>query len=469
MTNIKYVVLSDLHIGAENSLMTNLYPDTYETDPSRPSPVMIQMVNCLREVVAKSGTKPTLVLNGDIMELSLTSTHKAAMSFQRLIELLMPAGEENLFSDEILFIPGNHDHNLWETSRFNAYLDLIKEDDPTKNKNILPELHATRMFTPETIKTSFLSDLIHNYPHLKHMRVNTMYPAFAVQHKNISRCVIFSHAHFVESMYQLLSTMDCMIFPDRFPPQTLAELEKRNFAWIDFFWSVLGRSGIVGKDVSLMYDKMQSPKQIEDMVDRFSENLVGDNGNFIVKWIEKEVLEDLLNFAFQKMAASERNQNGYLTPGTLEGLQKYMEVQILKQLEMELNGMIPENITFIFGHTHKPFAKDMKFKGYHGWVNVYNSGGWVVDTTTQMPYHGGAAIFVDEDLNTASLQFYKEGSFIFEVEESMNDSVTGHNDLYNWLSTSFDFSFSPWTDFQRIAEDEVKLRHKYLKEIIKTE
>jgi hypothetical protein len=192
------------------------------------------------------------------------------------------------------------------------------------------------MFTPETIKASFLSDLIHNYPHLKHVKVNTMYPAFAVQHKSISRCVIFSHAHFVESMYQLLSTMDCMIFPDRFPPQTLAELEKRNFAWIDFFWSVLGRSGIVGKDVSLMYDKMQSPKQIEEMVDRFSENLVGDNGNFIVKWIEKEVLEDVLNFAFQKMAASERNQNGYLTPGTLEGLQKYMEVQILKQLEIEL-------------------------------------------------------------------------------------------------------------------------------------
>ncbi|MBK6641222.1 MAG: hypothetical protein IPG39_08250 [Bacteroidetes bacterium] len=86
-----------------------------------------------------------------------------------------------------------------------------------------------------------------------------------------------------------------------------------------------------------------------------------------------------------------------------------------------------------------------------------------------MPYHGGAAIFVDEELNTASLQFYKEGSFIFEVEESMNDSVSGHNDLYNWLNTSFDFSLSPWTDFQRIAEDEVKLRHKYLKEIIKTE
>jgi metallophosphoesterase superfamily enzyme len=35
MANIKYVVLSDLHIGAENSLMTNLYPDTYETDPTK--------------------------------------------------------------------------------------------------------------------------------------------------------------------------------------------------------------------------------------------------------------------------------------------------------------------------------------------------------------------------------------------------------------------------------------------------
>ena len=48
----------------------------------------------------------------------------------------------------------------------------------------------------------------------------------------------------------------------------------------------------------------------------------------------------------------------------------------------------PSDVTFVFGHTHKPFQEDVNFREYPGWVNVYNSGGWVIDTVETQPLHG---------------------------------------------------------------------------------
>lgn len=70
-----------------------------ETDDTQASEVLIKMVACLRDVVSKNTDtqKPVLVLNGDIVELALTSTNKASMAFERFIELVMPADGEALF------------------------------------------------------------------------------------------------------------------------------------------------------------------------------------------------------------------------------------------------------------------------------------------------------------------------------------------------------------------------------------
>ena len=77
-------------------------------------------------------------------------------------------------------------------------------------------------------------------------------------------------------------------------------------------------------------------------------------------------------------------------------------IQVLKEI-----GTMPEEVTLVFGHTHKPFQKDMKdFTGYPRWVNVYNTGGWVVETVFPEPVHGAAVVLVDEELNATSLRMY---------------------------------------------------------------
>jgi len=107
MPAIRYVCLSDLHPGADNSILTAIKPGGIETDPSRPSAVLSQFALCLRELLAHNETpeKPTLILNGDILELALTDVNKAAMVFERFIELIFPRDDEALFQKDILYLP----------------------------------------------------------------------------------------------------------------------------------------------------------------------------------------------------------------------------------------------------------------------------------------------------------------------------------------------------------------------------
>jgi hypothetical protein len=48
ITDIRYVCLSDMHLGAEGSLLTNVPPGSTQIDPLKASPVLIELMNCLK-------------------------------------------------------------------------------------------------------------------------------------------------------------------------------------------------------------------------------------------------------------------------------------------------------------------------------------------------------------------------------------------------------------------------------------
>src|SRR5690242_17653937 len=132
-TDIKYVCLSDMHLGAENSLLTKLTDDCSDTEPTKPSPVLQQLVECLRVLTSQNkNIKPTLILNGDILELALATDNLAAMTFERFIELIFPPDKEQWLFEKIVYIPGNHDHHLWETARETQYLNFIANNPKQK-------------------------------------------------------------------------------------------------------------------------------------------------------------------------------------------------------------------------------------------------------------------------------------------------------------------------------------------------
>src|SRR5438045_9045218 len=118
-----------MHLAVDNSVLTRIQPDSIEIDPTQPDPVLSQLVACLRELIAhnESKEKPTLILNGDILELALAETNEAAMVFERFIELIFPEDGEALFDKNILYLPCNHDHIIWENARETQYVNRSEE------------------------------------------------------------------------------------------------------------------------------------------------------------------------------------------------------------------------------------------------------------------------------------------------------------------------------------------------------
>lgn len=470
MPDIRYVVISDLHLGAENSILTNLDPNSYDINSSIASPVLVKMVDCLKDIILKNkgAKKPTLILNGDIIELALTTTNNASMAFERFLEqLVIPETGEPLFDNQIFFLAGNHDHNLWERSRHVYYIEYLKT---LKKDDIIREaLHHTKMFNPAFIPENLMNVLVQRNPNLKDTQVNSVYPAYAVVSEDKQKCVIFCHGHYVESMYSLMTSFRSKIFPDRQLPQSLEELEKENYAWVDFFWSTLGRSGSVGKDINLIYDKMQDSKEVNQMIHNLANSLTADKKNKIMRWLEKNILQEILEFTLGRMAATERNEPAVvLTPNAEAGLKILMERFIRNQMINELDGILPENISFIFGHTHKPFQDIKRYENFPKPVKIYNSGGWVVDTMHQQPLHGGSVILVDEHFDTVVLQMYKEGKHNITLEElkGVNEKSC---DFYERINALIDMQSEPWSGFAAISAAEVDIRYKNLASIAKSD
>ena len=412
MPDIRYVCISDTHFGAETSLLTNLQIASSETDPIRPSPVLEKLVECLRYLInenSPASPKPTLILNGDILELALTTDNEAAMAFERFIELIAPDEGRTLF-ERIVYIPGNHDHHLWETARETQYAEYLKAQVKWGAALDMP-WHATNIFT-NTVPSYFLNRVVQRWPILENLTVETAYPNFGVLSPDRRRGVIFHHGHFIEPIYLLMSTLKTMLFPDRPMPREVWDFEAENFAWIDFFWSTLGRSGEVGKGVGIIYEKLQDERQTKKLLANLAKGLAEKYD--LPGWgdrMEAKLLEWVFQAIAEEVRGLERRRDTgrlFLSDEAEKGLWAYLEGPLSLQIRRECQDNMPAKITFVFGHTHKPFEEDMNFDGYPQWTEVYNSGGWVVDTVQPQPLHGGSVILVDENLNAASVRFYNE-------------------------------------------------------------
>ena len=80
-----------------------------------------------------------------------------------------------------------------------------------------------------------------------------------------------------------------------------------------------------------------------------------------------------------------------------------------RQLEHEF-GDVPDQLVFVFGHTHKPFERIMSSAASREPVEVLNTGGWVVDSVADDSVQGASVVLLDERLEAVSVRCYQEGS-----------------------------------------------------------
>lgn len=472
MSDIRYVCMSDLHFGEKGSLLTNLSQDG-EPDPLTPSPVLESLVDCLRTLISANqnpAPKPTLVLAGDILELALTTTNEAAMAFERFIQLAMPEDPNaRLFNNDIVFVPGNHDHHLWEMARESQFVDHVKNNIPAGGEIPVP-YHTTPMFSTPKVQSFFLTRLVRRYAHLGDLTINSAYPNYALLSEDGRRSVVFMHGHFIESLYRLMSKLKTLILTGREEPKHTWDIEAENFAWIDFFWSTLGRSGEVGKDVEMVYKRIRSEEGLKRTLSDIADNLAKEYD--LPGWgdkMEAGILKIIFNAVAKRFSSRERKHVATtLSEEATKGLKEYVEGPLTLQSKSERNDALPDDTTIIFGHTHKPLERQMAFKGYAKEFDVINTGGWVVDEVEQRSIIGGSVVLLDDALNVVSLRMYNESAKVADYVVKVGDGIKGGpaNPLADSIGNLVKADQDPWRTFSQRAATAISFRAEHLRKEI---
>jgi UDP-2,3-diacylglucosamine pyrophosphatase LpxH len=416
-----YVCLSDLHFGGVRSLLTNLTSDqcgsmgVSAVDTTKASPVLEGLVNALRERLANEA--PRLILLGDVLELALAQEDVAIEAFARFLQLAFPRGDLPLFQGEIWYVPGNHDHHVWETARENDYVSTF-----APGASLVPSSHITSMLPASRPVSSPLLDAIARWavPHAV-VTFRVFYPNLAIGTAG-GPTIVLHHGHFVEPLYTALSRLRPVVIPGDTGPQDTSDYEEDNWAWLDFVWSGLGRSGAAGEDLLLAYGLLQDPEGTRALALGVLQRLPLPR-----RWA---VLRDgPLRWPIRSLVSGAAPPERFrpaqpLSPSAVAGLEAYLNVAIKRQLVTELYaesaGPIPL-AAFIFGHTHKPFEADCHFHGFPQDARVVNTGGWVVDAMKASTLHGGAAVAISHDLAVTRLLGFRYDSHGEPVCETSPD------------------------------------------------
>ncbi len=426
--DVRFVSLSDLHLGEPNSILTPLERADSTVDPIAAGSLLEQLVTCLEHVLAgnRGDERPTLILNGDVLELAFGTFSQALTNFERLAGLLL---ERELF-EKLVYIPGNHDHHIWEVARETQYASVIA--GYSQRDELPPLSHVTSLRLEEAVPAYLLNKIIERThtslgsANAQH-EVLVVYPNLAILNDSGDRCVLFHHGHYVEPLYHFFSSLRRWLFPDRPQPHTIDEIEEENFAWIEFIWSLLGRSGGAGADMRALFRMLRNADQFDDFADDLARRTVK---HVDVTWIPGDALERLalkkiLTWIAPRLSGERSIRRSAFSAEVRRGIERYLFGPTYRQLRDEI-GHIPDEMSFVFGHTHKPFEAVLEDPERRKPLGVYNTGGWPIDSREPFAAIGASILFMNQRLDVASLRIFNDGEaggdVSLEVRSAVDDS-----------------------------------------------
>ena len=437
MSDVRYICLSDIHLGAKYSVLNRLDPDTGEDRPFEASSTLVNVAEALRATILSMGASepPRLVLLGDVLEMSFADRREITMGFQRFLESFFPPDVPAAFSTEIVLVPGNHDHNLWNTECDANFLNQLQGVEANE---IPPLMEVTRAFDKPQLLSSYLTEIMRRYDHLTDASVVIAYPNFGLVNDAGTRAVLMHHGHYVEPLYRLMTEVAAWIDGRSQIDVDVEQLEKENGTWVDFLWSSLGSSGGLSSDVLELYEIMQDTAAMHVATSDLATRLVNQFRDVLpmsglpdIRSLARRLTKGMLSATLGRASQTERAAfNQYLSAGSLAGLKWYLEGPVHQQIHTELGSKIPEDVTFVFGHTHKPFEEliPMAMDKYRMPVRVLNTGGWVLDQPRQASTQGAAAVLIDSDLNTAALRLFNNTLSGEDSQVHVRRPVGNHED-----------------------------------------
>src|SRR6185295_96389 len=133
-------------------------------------------------------------LNGDILEFALATDQMALRGFEQFIDLAFPVDGEPLFDEKVLYLPGNHDHHLWEVARERQYALHVAQQAP--DEPLDEPWHTTPMLNPDaTVEVEVLTNIVRRRAGRDHVSIAVVYPNLGFVQADTNQAVIFHHGH----------------------------------------------------------------------------------------------------------------------------------------------------------------------------------------------------------------------------------------------------------------------------------
>ncbi len=409
--DIRYVCLSDLHLGEQESVLTPLKAPGSGNGAPVAAPMLERLAACLRHLIEQNegDQLPTLIVAGDGLGLAFGTYQETLTLFGVLMENLFRPGAE--VCDSIVYIPGNHDHHIWELAREAGYARQIGDSD--KRLDIPRAAHVTSPLRTAGLPSDLLNNLATRIGGGEEpvTRVDVIYPNLALVREASDRCVLIHHGHYAEDVYRFFSIARRALFPGRPEPATVEEIENENYAWVDFVWSLLGRSGEAGRDFEALFLTLRNPDHVRARASELAARMakVLDLPLLPSERLERAVIKKSLDWYAGRFVTERFVRDGPYSESTMKGLQKYVFGPSFRQLE-EAIGHVPGDLTVVFGHTHKPFEKIVSPEGVDREVKVFNTGGWTIDSRRPFEQIGAAILFMNDALDVALLRVYNDGA-----------------------------------------------------------
>lgn len=437
-----------MHAGASESLLTGLKADR-TPDVSKPTQTSRAFARAIGKTLTNLGSNRPLelVLLGDVLDLSLAKPWESAQCLRDFLTELF----EHLPNrpDTIRFLPGNHDHQVWTAERLAcAARDPANPEAWQHTRPAFAQGHALH-------ETSVLQAVLpKDAPN-----VVVHYPNYGVT--NGDRTLVLHHGHFVEGTYRAMSSLLDMLQDGQGRPAGAEDLESENGIWIDFLWSTLGGAGRFDDTIPLYRRFLTTGGAAHALQRRL--------GKMMSKALREElsiprstaITEAFDNACMALVDAklgsfSEFERFGYLSALSsegIEGLKRYLSDIVGPEIDDA--GARRDDVAFVFGHTHKPFQDRLVVPGYPRPVNVFNTGGWNIDSTLRVTAEGADVVLWDENLMPVSLHMYSTGNTTIPFSNSDITSVVQTNPFHGDVAKAALAAADEWNALRAAADGDL--------------
>ncbi|MFD1343266.1 hypothetical protein [Litorisediminicola beolgyonensis] len=460
---ITRIVLSDLHAGAKSSLLSHVDPGGHpaECDPRDPSSMTTAFATALGAFLAEAGSRPQLCLLGDQLDLQFSPRTRAFASAEGFLRALSGTG---CLQPRILATAGNHDHALWTEARLGFERQTLEtgQGDPV----YLDATGATEQGGPAVAA-----------PLLSALARRAGFDGADMRYPNIAfgagqRAVILHHGHFCEAPYRAVSTMLDALGTAR-PPLDAGRLAAENAGWIDFLWATFGDAREMGEDAEDLYQRLLTSAGFRTLSDRWS-RIAGDAlgerlpraGDRDLRSMLRAGLRVAMDATLGRFRDTARDgETTALAAAERLEIARYLTDICLPQLADETGATRPPgDVTFVLGHTHKPFASRVALPG-RAPVTVCNTGGWPLNGPRLDNAEGAAMLLMDDALNVALLRLFKtpdNGVVPLAHIEMPHTDDAGARRFRDRIARCFAATRSAWQEVADVAGREYLARQRML-------